>query len=448
MNSLKIAVVGSGISGLSAAWLLSQRHSVTLIEAENRLGGHSNTVDCMTAEGVIPVDTGFIVYNCATYPNLMALFDYLNVPTAQSNMGFSVSLNSGDCEYAGDSLLQMLGHGRNLVDARHWRMLWDIARFFRTAAAQARHIAESVTLGQFFKDQGYSQAFMDRHLLPMAGAIWSSEPRQMIGFPARSFLRFFDNHGLLRFSGRPRWRTVIGGSRSYVDLLAADSRFETRLDCRVHRIDRLLNGIVIHGGNGFQERFDHVVLATHADQALAILDSPTDNEQNCLSAFHYARNRAVLHRDKTLMPRRRRLWSSWNYATEKRNPRQSSAVTYWMNALQPLATPTNFFVTLNPQRQPAAELIEREFVYDHPVFSSETSRLQENLWSLQGRHRTWYCGAHFGAGFHEDGLQAGLAVAEQLGGALRPWDVPSQSSRIHVSRPVTLPEITRLEAAE
>lgn len=448
MNSIKIAVVGSGISGLSAAWLLSQRHTVTLIEAENRLGGHSNTVDCKTKEGLVPIDTGFIVYNCATYPNLVALFDYLNVPTARSNMGFSVSLNGGASEYAGDSLLQMFGNAGNLVSLQHWRMLWDITRFFRTALGQSRHLPQNVTLGQFFKDQSYSRAFMDRHLLPMAGAIWSSEPHHMIDFPARSFLRFFDNHGLLRFTNRPQWRTVVGGSRAYVERLTADGRFETRLGCRVHKIDRLAKGVVVHGSEGFRQEFDQVVIATHADQALAMLGTPFARERKFLRAFRYARNRAVLHRDRALMPRRSRLWSSWNYATENADPHQPSSVTYWMNALQPLATSTDFFVSLNPRREPAADLTEREFSYDHPMFTSETAKLQESMWCLQGQHRTWYCGAHFGVGFHEDGLQAGLAVAEQLGDVMRPWNLPNPSSRINVARPYTVLETAPLEAAE
>jgi uncharacterized protein len=448
LNSLKIAVIGSGISGLSAAWLLSQRHDVTLIEAERRIGGHSNTIDCMTSDGPVAVDTGFIVYNTATYPNLMALFDYLNVPTSPSLMGFGVSLHAGAYEYAGDNLVQMLGNVTNLAAPGHWRMLWDIVRFFRTAAEQSQHLDEGVTLGQFLNAQGYSQAFMERHLLPMAGAIWSSSPHQMLNYPALSFLRFLGNHGLLKYSNRPQWRTVAGGSREYVERLVGDSRFRLLTSHQVHSIERLAAGVVVHSHNGFKERFDHVVISTHADQALAMLSEPKQDESLCLSAFHYARNRAVLHRDSTLMPRRRRLWSSWNYIAEKSAHGQSSTVTYWMNALQPLSTTTDIFVTLNPQRDPAAELIEREFSYEHPIFTAETSRMQRRLWSLQGQHRTWFCGAHFGAGFHEDGLQSGLAVAEQLGGMPRPWDVPNQSGRIHVAPYRSTPEPSQLEAAE
>jgi predicted NAD/FAD-binding protein len=447
LNSHRIAVIGSGIAGLSAAWLLSQRHEVTLIEAEHRIGGHSNTVNCATPDGPIAVDTGFIVYNTATYPNLMALFDYLNVPTTPSLMGFGVSLDGGACEYSGDTLLQMMGNPRNLVVPGHWRMLRDIVRFFRTAEAQSKNLDESVTVGQFLKAQGYSRAFMDRHLLPMAGAIWSSSPSQMLDYPALSFLKFLGNHGLLQYNNRPQWRTVSGGSREYVERLVADSRFRILTGCPVRGVERSAAGVVVEDGLGFRDRFDHVVMATHADQALAMLKDPSPEERQCLRAFRYGRNRVVLHRDPRLMPRRRRLWSSWNYMAERGAQGRSSSITYWMNALQPLATSTDIFVSLNPQREPDAALVEREFLYEHPIFTAEAGLMQKRLWSLQGQQRTWFCGAHFGAGFHEDALQSGLAVAEQLGGMLRPWNVPNQSGRIHVM-PQAPAEPVHLEAAE
>lgn len=448
MVPLKIAVIGSGISGLSSAWLLSQRHDVTLFEADARLGGHSNTVDIEAPEGIRAVDTGFIVYNSATYPNLVALFEYLNVPTAASDMGFGVSLGSGAYEYAGGSLRQAIGNIGNVANVHHWRVLWDIIKFFRTAVVQIKELAENVTLGEFAVAHGYSEAFMQRHLLPMAGAIWSSSPRQMLNYPARSFLSFFDNHGLLTYDNRPQWRTVEGGAREYVERLVSDSRMRVLTNCPVKSIDRTANGVAILAGNGLSEKFDHVVVAAHADRALAMLAKPTDAEISTLSAFQYAGNRAVLHRDETLMPRRRKLWSSWNYISDLVNGNHPGAVTYWMNALQPLETKTNIFVTLNPQREPAANLVDREFSYRHPIFTNETARMQRQLWSLQGRQRTWFCGAYFGAGFHEDGLQSGLAVAEELGGILRPWKVEKPSSRIHVTPHFIRPVPTHLKAAE
>ena len=448
MNYLKIAVIGSGISGLSAAWLLSQRHDVTLIEAEKRIGGHSNTVECPTRDGSIPVDTGFIVYNSATYPNLTALFDYLNVPTAQSDMGFGVSLRGGAYEYSGSGPMHMLGNLSNLKNPGHWRMLRDLVRFFRTAAQESQFLGENITLGQFIADRGYSQDFVNLHLLPMAGAIWSSSPQHMLDYPARSFLHFFDNHGLLKFSDRPQWRTVTGGSREYVKRLVNDSRMRVLTNCPVGSIERSSLGVTVRGKHRFHECFDHVVIGAHAGRALTMLASPTVEETNCLSAFQYARNRAVLHRDETLMPRRRRLWSSWNYISDGDANSGSRTVTYWMNALQPLDTKTNLFVTLNPHREPAVHTIDQEFNYEHPVFNSKTGMMQKHLWSLQGQHRTWFCGAYFGAGFHEDGLQSGLAVAEQLGGVLRPWNVANRSGRIHVAQVNPLPKPIHLEAAE
>lgn len=446
MTPLKIAVVGSGISGLSAAWLLSQRHNVTLLEADSRLGGHSHTVDCRVDGASVAVDTGFIVYNRLTYPNLTALFDHLNVPTAESNMGFAVSLADGRIEYSSNGALPMLGSLRNLADASHWRMLRDIVRFFRTAASQACGLGDHVTLGQFIADQGYSQDFVDRHLLPSAGAIWSAPPRQMLDYSARAFLTFFDNHGLLKFVDRPQWRTVVGGSREYVQRLLADRHVRALTGCRVTRIERLKDAVTLHAENGFQETFDHVVVAVHADQALTMLDDPAPDERRFLQAFRYTRNRAVLHRDETFMPRRRWLWSSWNYLSDADT--SASTVSYWLNALQPLPTSTNFFVTLNPHREPADGTIERDLSYDHPVFTPETTRVQRQLWSLQGRRRTWFCGAHFGAGFHEDGLQAGLAVAEQLGAVKRPWTLAEPSTRIHVSPRLSFAEPEFVEAAE
>ena len=448
LNSPRIAVIGSGIAGLSAAWLLSQRHDVTLIEADHRFGGHSNTVNCNTPDGPIAVDTGFIVYNTATYPNLMALFNYLDVPTTPSLMGFGVSLDGGACEYSGDTLFQMMGNPGNLVSPGHWRMLWDILRFFRTAQAQSQCLEEGVTLGQFLKVHGYSTSFMDRHLLPMAGAIWSSSPNQMLDYPALSFLKFLGNHGLLQYNDRPQWRTVTGGSRTYVEKLMGDSKFRVLIGCPIHTLERSEDGVVVQAGLGYRERFDHVVIATHADQALAMLEEPSPLERQYLSVFRYGRNRAVLHRDPALMPRRKRLWSSWNYMADKGAQGLSSSVTYWMNALQPLATSTDIFVSLNPKREPEAGLIEREFTYEHPIFTAEAGLVQKRLWSLQGQQRTWFCGAHFGAGFHEDALQSGLAVAEQLGGLLRPWDVPNQSGRIYVTSPAPATKPIQLEAAE
>ena len=432
-------MIGSGVSGLSAAWLLSQRHVVTLFEAENRLGGHANTVECRDTRGnPVPIDTGFIVYNSAAYPNLVALFDHLKIATTGTDMGFGVSLDDGAYEYAGGSMAQLIGNLSNLARSGHWRMLADMARFFRSAAGDAATADDSLTLSGYLRHKNYSAEFIDRHLLPMSAAIWSSEPGQMMDYPVRSFLRFFDNHGLLKFTNRPQWRTVTGGSREYVRRLVAASKLHVKLGHPVKRVARLAKGVTVDG-----EEFDHVVIATHADQALAMLDVPSIEETQCLSKLPYAINRAVLHRDRSLMPKRRRLWSSWNYAGTLSG--SGSAVTYWMNKLQPLATEDDYFVTLNPRIEPAPDTVAGAFSYAHPVFSPAAMEAQRKLWRLQGRQRTWFCGAYFGSGFHEDGLQAGLAVAEELGGLTRPWRVANPSGRIQLT---VDSERTRLQAAE
>ncbi len=448
MNALKIAVIGSGISGLSAAWLLSQRHHVTLIEAGRRIGGHSNTVECTTPDGVVPVDTGFIVFNDRTYPNLTALFEYLNVPVANSNMGFAVSLNRGGYEYAGDSLSTLVGHAANIFRPKHWRMMAGLTRFFRTAATQAKSVCESMTLAEFLRGQNYSDDFINLHLLPVAGAIWSSEPQQMLHYPARAFLRFFENHGLLNFLERPQWRTVAGGSREYVKRLVDDSSMTVATECAVRHIDRSGDGVVVRGTGGFAQSFDQVVIATHADQALVILGEPSRAEQELLSPFKYSRNSAVLHTDESFMPQRKRLWSSWNYVSDEDASQDHASVTYWMNSLQPIATTTNLFVSINPKRLPAEGHVTQQFGYEHPIFTPQTRAAQSELWSLQGQNNTWFCGAHFGAGFHEDGLQAGLAVAEQLGGVKRPWNVEQENGRIFVTDPIKFEKPQQLEAAE
>jgi uncharacterized protein len=445
LNSLKIAVIGSGISGLSAAWLLSQRHDVTLIEADDRVGGHSNTFMCPAPEGQIPVDTGFIVYNNQTYPNLSALFEYLCVPTADSNMGFAVSLGKGKYEYSGAGLTSLIGHTSNLLNPSHYRMIRDLVRFFKSGSAQIENLGEDVSLAEFVRAQNYSQEFIDLHLLPMAGAIWSCTPDQMLNYPAKCFLRFCDNHGLLNFYDRPTWRTVEGGSTEYVQRLMADSRMQIITACPVQKIIRNGFNVIIEGIKGYRESFDHIVIATHADQALKMLAVPTAEETRILSPFQYSKNTAILHHDESFMPRRKRLWSSWNYVgeTDKTN---SASVTYWMNALQPLKTDKNIFVTLNANHKPKS--IIKEFEYTHPVFNEQTSKMQKQLWSLQGTNRTWFCGAHFGSGFHEDGLQSGLAVAEQLGGALRPWNLATADQRIHVTSTTPREKPNFLEAAE
>lgn len=428
-KKLQIAVVGSGISGLSAAWLLSKHHAVTLFEADARLGGHANTVEA----GGVPVDTGFIVFNEKNYPNLTALFRHLGVQSEPTEMSFSVSLDGGRFEYSGSGLAGLLAQPSNLARGRFWSMLRDLRRFYRDAPDDIGSLG-NLSLADYLALRGYGAAFRDDHLYPMAAAIWSTPVGDIGAYPARAFIRFFHNHGLLKLSGRPLWRTVRGGSRAYVQRLVEDYQGRIALSRPIARVIRSNLHVELVDAEGRAERFDHVVIATHANQALSMLGEPTSEERKLLGAFGYTQNDAVLHSDESLMPRRRRVWSSWNYlASREAGGARRLSVTYWMNRLQGLATERPLFVTLNPLREPnPASLICRER-YAHPRFDAGAMQAQEQLWGLQGARRTWFCGAYFGAGFHEDGLQAGLAVAEALGGVRRPWRVRDESGRIVIS---------------
>ncbi len=436
-----VAVIGSGIAGMSAAWLMSQRHDVTLYEKNDRLGGHSNTVVVNTSLGPTPVDTGFIVYNDATYPNLIALFDHLGVPTKPSDMSFGVSLNGGAMEYSSVGAMAFLGGGRNLISPRFWSMTRDLLRFYKTAPTDMEATrADMISLGDYLTQRGYGDAFRNDHLLPQAAAIWSASMAEIHSYPACAFVRFFENHGLLKLKGRPQWRTVEGGSRAYIEKLTAPYASNARLGSGAVSVRREGDGVWVRDAKGETQRFDNIIIATHANEALAMLADPNAEERSLLGAFRYSRNRAILHTDRALMPRRQNLWASWNYVGD--NPDGGCVVSYWMNKLQRIESREQLFLTLNPRTMPRGDSVLYDTEYEHPLFDAAAMRAQEKLWSLQGVRNTWFCGAHFGAGFHEDGLQAGLAAAEHLGGVRRPWRVANESGRIYVT-----PEPQRAAAA-
>ncbi|PKR50632.1 NAD(P)/FAD-dependent oxidoreductase [Thalassospira marina] len=439
---MKIAVVGSGISGLSAAWLLSQKHDVTLYEKDDRPGGHSNTVD---ASGT-PVDTGFIVYNTKSYPNLCALFDHLNVPTAATDMSFAASLDDGRIEYGGSNLASLCAQKRNLLRPAFWSMVRDILRFYREAPAVLQNPeAGAQSLGAYLAQHQYSQAFINDHLLPMGAAIWSTPADMMLSYPVAAFVRFCDNHGLLQLKDRPQWRTVTGGSRQYVQRMLAGIG-NVVLDRAVAETGPSPTGAFVQDRYGQRDEYDHVVLACHADQALALQSAPDAAVARLLRAFRYERNLAILHNDPALMPKNRKVWSSWNYLRHAGGDAPKVCVSYWMNRLQHIDEDQPLFVTLNPPAPPREGSVIRSFLYDHPVFDNDAMAAQRMLWNVQGTHNIWYCGSYFGYGFHEDGIQSGLAVAEALGNVRRPWNVENESGRIHVS-PVSRKLRSAIEAA-
>jgi uncharacterized protein len=422
-----VAIIGSGISGLGAAWLLRQKYAVTLYEQDHRAGGHSNTVMVTppNAPAPIAVDTGFIVCNERTYPNLLALFRHLGVALEVSDMSFGMSSNNGALEYSSDSLWTMFGQKRNLFRPHHWQMLADLLRFFKAAPKQVADLTD-MTLAEYLRRGHYGHTFIHDHLLPMAAAIWSSDPQKILDFPAASFIRFYINHGLLEadVKKRSRWFTVSGGSQNYVKKIIADSCAQVKLGCSVSSIKKQENRWAVKTKSGDTALYDQVVVATHADQALRLLETPSAQQSTILGAFSYLHNRAVLHRDTNLMPARRHLWASWNYLTQRST--NTASVTYWMNRLQNIDRQYPLFVSLKASRPIAADKVYAAFDYTHPQFDLAAMQAQRQLKTMQGRDGLWFCGSYCGYGFHEDGLASGLAVAEATG-CKRPWQITDVS---------------------
>ncbi|MFJ4141216.1 NAD(P)/FAD-dependent oxidoreductase [Pseudomonas sp. NPDC089734] len=415
---MKIAIIGSGISGLTCAYLLNRSHEITLFEASDWIGGHTHTVDVQVDGRDYAIDTGFIVFNDWTYPNFIRLLGQLGVAFKPAEMSFSVHDPRTGVEYNGNTLNSLFAQRSNLLSPRFWGMLRDILRFNRQAVAdlENRRIAADTTLGEYLKNGGYGQRFIDHYIVPMGAAIWSMSLADMLGFPLQFFVRFFKNHGLLSVSHRPQWCVIEGGSRSYVAPLTASFKDRIRLSCPVHRVERDREGVTLHSAAG-SERFDKVIFACHSDQALQLLAQPSRAEQEILGALRYAENDVVLHTDTRLLPTRSLAWASWNYRLGG-STQHPAAVTYNMNILQGIESDTTFCVSLNQTDAIDPDRILGRYRYAHPQYSLEAVAAQARWPNINGLENTGYCGAYWANGFHEDGVVSALRVAETLGETL------------------------------
>ncbi|MEQ1889584.1 MAG: FAD-dependent oxidoreductase [Alphaproteobacteria bacterium] len=421
---MRIGIIGSGISGLGAAWLLHKDHDIQLFEAANRIGGHSHTIDIDYDGERMPVDTGFIVYNEINYPNLTALFKILGVTSEASDMSFAVSTGGGKVEWGSDSLGTVFAQRRNLFRPRFLSTLMEIQRFNKNAPGDMRRGAlTGLTLNAYLNQNGYSKDFRSNYLFPMGGAIWSMPETGMQDFPAESFVSFCNNHFLLS-RDRPRWRTVSGGSREYVKILTARFADRIHINSPIVRVCNQGGKVLVQTAGGQQSFFDHVIIAAHGDQALCMLETPGKAERDILGKIRYAPNIAYVHSDPALMPRMRKVWSSWNYISQD-SPDFQLSVSYWMNRLQNINPAKPLFITLNPVAPPVPELTYAAIEYAHVQFDMDCLRAQRQLSSIQGIRNIWYCGAWTAHGFHEDGLCSGLAVAEKITGQRRPWAEPA-----------------------
>ncbi len=421
----KIAVIGSGIAGMASAWLLDKRYQVTLIDKNDYIGGHTNTVSVFDPETGKPlaVDTGFIVYNEPNYPNLVGLFTSLGVQSRPTTMSFAASIIDSGLEYAGSDLNTLFAQRRNLLSPRFLKLVYDILKFNRAAKALINDtkLSSDLTLGEFLQLHKIGKAMQNDYLLPMAAAIWSCPPSQMSAFPARSFAQFFDNHGLLNVKDRPQWRTVIGGSQAYVAKLLNSFSGQIITNNGVVKVVRTADLVTLTLKDGQQLEFDDIIIATHADEALAMLDEATIDEQRYLSAFRYQANDTYLHTDERLMPKLKTVWSCWNYLANKSDEVSPAvSVSYWMNALQGLDTKSDYFVSLNPIMTVDPAKVIKQIHYMHPVFDNVAMSAQKQLECLQGQQHTWYAGSYFGYGFHEDALSSAVSVAKAFGIEI-PW---------------------------
>ena len=406
---MKIAVIGSGISGLSAAYYLSKKYKVDLFEQEDHFGGHSYTYDIKENGKIVAVDLGFIVFNELTYPNLIKFFHELNIPFEKSNMSFSVSIKGTNVEYGVSGFREIFANIFNLFNFNFLRMIKEIISFYNYAPSLIDNNNSGETLGDYLKRSKFSKYFIEFHIIPMVAAIWSMPFSKAKEMPLNLFLKFFTNHGLFKLKNRPQWYTVTNRSRAYVNKIIDKISGEVFKNYKVNKISRSKDNVRILIGNEYLD-YDQVILASHADQSLNILDEATKNEKEILSKFTYVSNIAFLHKDKNLMPVRKKAWSSWNSITKNNN----TCVTYWLNKLQNLNTKVDYFLTLNPVEDIDEKKIIKKMNFTHPYFNNENVKLQKNLNLLQGKQRTWFCGSYFGYGFHEDGLKSSIELIKNF----------------------------------
>jgi len=413
---MRIAIIGSGISGMTAAYLLHGAHDVTVFEADDYIGGHTHTVDVAAEGTTYSVDTGFIVFNERTYPNFLLLLRKLGVSWQNSNMSFSVRCERTRLEYCPSSLDRLFAQRRNIIRPAFWRMVREIFTFRRHLSDTAA-LPETVMLGEHLRQKGYSRMFQEYFIVPMGAAIWSAEPRRFENMPACMFARFFANHGFLNVRDQPQWLVVQGGSRQYAKALTAPFQERIRLNCPVRSIRRAPEAVEVDVAGVPAARFDHVIVATHSDQALRLLADPTEDEREILGAIPYQENQVVLHTDSAILPRRRKVWASWNYRIRP-TTQDAVVVTYDMNILQSLDADCTFCVTLNPFGDIDPKKVVRRMVYSHPVYTPRALAAQRRHGQISGVNRTHYCGAYWGNGFHEDGVNSALAVCRYFGRGL------------------------------
>ncbi len=413
---MKIAIVGSGISGLTSAYLLHQQHEVTVFESADRIGGHTATVEVPEGDGNRAIDTGFIVFNDWTYPNFIRLMDEIGVSSRPTEMSFSVSCQNTGLEYGGNNLNTLFAQRRNLFNFPFLGMLKDILRFNKEAILDldSGQLKEGVTLGEYLEEKGYGKRFASHYLIPMGSAIWSSTLNEMLDFPLVFFVRFFKNHGLLSVNDRPQWRVIEGGSSAYLKPLIKDFEDRIRLDSKIKQVKRAPDKITIQFDGGSEETFDQVVFACHSDQALSLLGDKSDKEIEILSAIPYRNNEVVLHTDTSMLPKKKLAWSSWNYHLGADNTKPAT-LSYNMNILQHFSSDATYVVTLNQTDMIDQDKILRRFQYAHPTFTLEGMKAQDRWEEINGVNNTWFCGAYWRNGFHEDGCWSGVRVAKALG---------------------------------